>query len=217
MTTRISVRRLLGHRPSPAMVVACIALAIALGGTSYAAISLPANSVGTNQLKNGAVTDKKVKAGAVTPAKLGKIPQVRIEIGSAQSIPTDTQSGLTWSTVRYDTAGFFNPANPDQLTAPIAGVYAIEAGVRWEQHAGGYRAVGICLNEVPASCSKAVNIALSQHSTSGNPAPKQSVSTQVKLAAGDVVRVVVAQDSGASVAVDASPGTHFAMSWIGRG
>lgn len=47
--------------PSPAMVVACIALLIALGGTSYAAIRLPKNSVGTNQLKRNAVISAKVK------------------------------------------------------------------------------------------------------------------------------------------------------------
>jgi hypothetical protein len=54
------MRSLLRHRPSPALVVACIALAVALGGTSYAAIKLPANSVGTKQLQNGAVTKKKI-------------------------------------------------------------------------------------------------------------------------------------------------------------
>ena len=43
-------------RPSPAMVVACLALGIALAGTSYAAIKLPANSVGAKQLKRNAVT-----------------------------------------------------------------------------------------------------------------------------------------------------------------
>lgn len=45
------------HRPSPAMVVALIALFVALSGGAYAAINLPANSVGTKQLKNGAVTE----------------------------------------------------------------------------------------------------------------------------------------------------------------
>jgi hypothetical protein len=45
------MRRIVRHRPSPAMVVACFALAIALGGTSYAAVSLPKNSVGTKQLR----------------------------------------------------------------------------------------------------------------------------------------------------------------------
>lgn len=54
------MRAILRHRPSPAMVVACIALTVALGGTSYAAIRLPANSVGTKQLKKGAVTKKKI-------------------------------------------------------------------------------------------------------------------------------------------------------------
>src|SRR5438552_2773620 len=49
------------HRPSPALVVACLALAVALGGTSYAAVVLPAGSVGTKQLQNGAVIEPKVK------------------------------------------------------------------------------------------------------------------------------------------------------------
>jgi hypothetical protein len=53
--------RLRRHRPSPALVVACLALAIALGGTSYAAVVLPAGSVGTRQLQNGAVIEPKVK------------------------------------------------------------------------------------------------------------------------------------------------------------
>lgn len=55
------MRRLLRYRPSPAMVVACVALTVALGGTSYAAINLPANSVGTKHIRNSAVTSSKVK------------------------------------------------------------------------------------------------------------------------------------------------------------
>ena len=41
--------------------VALLALFIALGGTSYAAVKLPANSVGSAQLKKNAVTAAKVK------------------------------------------------------------------------------------------------------------------------------------------------------------
>lgn len=52
-------------RPSPAMVVACIALFVAAGGTSYAAVKLPKNSVGSTQLKSNAVTSAKVKNGAL--------------------------------------------------------------------------------------------------------------------------------------------------------
>jgi hypothetical protein len=48
------------RRPSAPLVVALIALFVALGGTSYAAITLPRNSVGTVQIKNRAVTQKKI-------------------------------------------------------------------------------------------------------------------------------------------------------------
>jgi hypothetical protein len=57
-------------RPSASMIVAIIALVAALGGTSYAAFSLPANSVGSKQLKKNAVTTKKIKNGAVTASKI---------------------------------------------------------------------------------------------------------------------------------------------------
>jgi stage V sporulation protein SpoVS len=49
--------------PSPALVVACAALFVALGGTSFAAYTqlVPRGSVGTPQLKNNAVTSAKVR------------------------------------------------------------------------------------------------------------------------------------------------------------
>jgi hypothetical protein len=50
-------------RPSPAMVVACLALLIALGGTSYAAIRLPRNSVTTVQVKDHSLLARDFKAG----------------------------------------------------------------------------------------------------------------------------------------------------------
>jgi hypothetical protein len=51
-------------------VVAYLALFIALGGTSYAAVNLPAGSVGTRELRNGAVTNKKLAKGSVGAADL---------------------------------------------------------------------------------------------------------------------------------------------------
>jgi hypothetical protein len=64
------MKRLRIQRPSPAFVVAVVALFVALGGASYAAFSLPANSVGAKQLKSGAVTSKKIATRAVTAAKI---------------------------------------------------------------------------------------------------------------------------------------------------
>ena len=63
---------------SPSMVVACVALLIALGGTGVAAVTavLPHNSVGTVQLQSNAVTSAKVKNGSLLKAdfKAGQIP-----------------------------------------------------------------------------------------------------------------------------------------------
>lgn len=51
--------------PSPAMVVALVALFVSLGGVGYAA-----TKIGTRQIKNGAVTTKKLRFEAVTTNKL---------------------------------------------------------------------------------------------------------------------------------------------------
>jgi len=59
-------------RPSPAMIVAIVALVLSLGGTSYAAIVLPAGSVGTKQLKKNAVVSSKVKNGSLTTADISQ-------------------------------------------------------------------------------------------------------------------------------------------------
>lgn len=50
--------------------IALLALFVALGGTSYAAVSLPKGSVGSAQIKKGAVASSKVRDKAVTRAKI---------------------------------------------------------------------------------------------------------------------------------------------------
>ncbi len=66
MPTR-AIRYFRGH---PATAIALLALFIALGGTSYAAVTVARNSVGTTQLKTGAVTTSKLADAAVTSAKV---------------------------------------------------------------------------------------------------------------------------------------------------
>jgi hypothetical protein len=48
------------------MAVSVVALVVALGGTGYAAIALPKNSVGSKQIKRGGVKASDLKTGAVT-------------------------------------------------------------------------------------------------------------------------------------------------------
>jgi hypothetical protein len=60
--------RLLAHAKSNA--VAYLALFVALGGTGYAAVAIPAGSVGTRQLRNRAVTESKLGRRSVGAANL---------------------------------------------------------------------------------------------------------------------------------------------------
>jgi hypothetical protein len=57
-------------------VIGYVALFVALGGTSYAAVTLPKNSVGTKQLRNGAVTARKVRTHSLLAKdfKPGQLP-----------------------------------------------------------------------------------------------------------------------------------------------
>ena len=59
-----------------ANVASTVALVVALGGTSYAAVALPKNSVGNKQLKTNAVTSGKVKDRTLRSKdfKAGQLP-----------------------------------------------------------------------------------------------------------------------------------------------
>jgi hypothetical protein len=73
--------------PSPATVIALVALFISLGGASYAV-----TQIGTNQIKNGAVTSKKIRNFTISSRdvranSLGPhaIAESKLHVGSAGS------------------------------------------------------------------------------------------------------------------------------------
>jgi hypothetical protein len=67
------------------MVVACLALLVALGGTGMAAATqLARNSVGTPQLKDGAVSNPKIKNNAVNSAKVAARSLLRSDFAPGQ-------------------------------------------------------------------------------------------------------------------------------------
>jgi hypothetical protein len=74
-------------------VVAVIALFIALGGSAYAALSLPKNSVGPKQLKIHAVTSTKIKPGSLSSADLSP--------GAISALHPVTSYSETESDARY--------------------------------------------------------------------------------------------------------------------
>jgi hypothetical protein len=75
------------RRPSAAMIIALVALFASLGGVGYAAISLPRNSVGTNQIRNTAVHGSKINVLAVGFRKIqfGAVGIRRINTNQVQA------------------------------------------------------------------------------------------------------------------------------------
>lgn len=78
--------------PSPAMVVAIVALVLALTGTAFAALGK--NSVGTRQLKGKSVTTGKIANNAVNAAKVAdhSLTGADINIGALGTVPRATSA-----------------------------------------------------------------------------------------------------------------------------
>jgi len=159
---RRTLRGILGRRPSPAMVVACFALLIALGGTSVAAVSqLSRNSVGPLQLRNGAVTSPKLRNSAVTSAKVRNRSLLRSDFAPGQlpAGPTGPQGPVGPAgpagaagprgtigavTVRQQTASIADTVDNNQVYASAevqalcnAGELSISGGAGWSDSNAG--------------------------------------------------------------------------------
>jgi hypothetical protein len=114
-------------RPSPAMVVACLALMLALGGTGYAAIKLPRNSVTTVQVKDFSLLARDFKRGQVPAGPAGPAGPVG-PAGPAGPAGSPGSSTIKWALVRAD-GGIAAQSGGITLAAkPSAGTYILSVG-----------------------------------------------------------------------------------------
>lgn len=114
-------------RPSPAMVIACLALLLALGGTGYAAIKLPRNSVTTIQVKDRSLLARDFAAGQIPRGAVGPAGP------AGPAGPTGPAGGagsaaVKWALVRAD-GGIAAQSGGITLAAkPSAGTYILTIG-----------------------------------------------------------------------------------------
>jgi hypothetical protein len=117
------MQNLIKHRPSPAMVVACLALLVALTGTSVAAVSaLAPNSVGPAQLREGAVTNGKLRNNSVTGDKVANRSLTSVDF-VAGTLPRGPR-GAAGPAGPAGPAGAAGPAGP----AGVIGAVTVRQG-----------------------------------------------------------------------------------------
>jgi hypothetical protein len=140
-------QRRFGGRVSPSMAVAFIALLLALSGASYAAVKLPARSVGARELKPKAVTRAAIKANAVDGSKvaadaltgsdikeasLGQVPSAAsaassTHAGAAAALDRVSYRGATGSVAQAPAGG---TATAVATAACDTGLVAVGGGIK---------------------------------------------------------------------------------------
>jgi hypothetical protein len=106
--------------------IALIALFFALGGTSYAALNLPAGSVGTKQLRNHSVTPSKLDPGSIG-GYIRYWAEIAADGNVVASRPHATIMGNGWSTVPGASGGVVTWHEPIPSTCVVlatAGTYS---------------------------------------------------------------------------------------------
>ena len=107
-------------RPTPALVVAFVALFAAMGGFGYAAVKLQPASVKTKNIRTGAVTTDKLADGAVTTPKFSPdavAPNAMYAANAARlggAAPGQCQTGWLKASAVIDTSTLTD-AQPDAV------------------------------------------------------------------------------------------------------
>lgn len=143
---------------------------------------------------------------------LAPIPAARVKASAPVLVPDNTLTVLPLDFVEFDTAGLHNPADNTRLTAPVDGIYTVSAHVSWPAVAQGSRElfidanIGLVFQRVAES--QVPGLAVDE--------PTLSVSTIVKLSAGDSVQLEVRQtEGGADYVQDSDHSPTLTMAWLG--
>ena len=110
---------------TPSLVISVMALFVALGGVSYAAIKIPKNSVGNTQLRKDAVTSTKVKDRSLLAKdfKAGQLPAgAKGADGAAGAVGETGAVGATGPTA---SAYASNNISPDTSLSPDGVDYTV--------------------------------------------------------------------------------------------
>jgi hypothetical protein len=121
------MQKLRRFRPSPALVLAAVALFVALGGTGYAVTRLPKNSVTTYQVKDFSLLARDFKRGQLPAGPVGPQGPAGAQGPAGPAGPAGT-AAAKWAIVRPD-GGIVAQSGGITLAAkPASGQYLLNIG-----------------------------------------------------------------------------------------
>jgi hypothetical protein len=177
--------------------MATLAVFIALGGTGYAAFSLPRDSVGARELRNRSVSSKELRSNSVTSSKVRNGALTEQDLSPSARASLRGAAGERGPTGPRGLTGATGPAGPAgvTLTAQVDArgrLFAGSATSAVEQGAGGDYKVRFARSV--AGCTYAATIARVPVGPPEDPPP-----AEITVAAdGDDVRVRTYDASGNS-------------------
>lgn len=133
---RLSPRR----RPQPALVISLVALFVALGGTSYAAISITGSNVRNGSLsgadiKNGSIRGTDVRNGSLTARDLTPTTVTSLRGPTGATGATGATGTFGAVTVRFKDY----KSGPPATASCLSGEVAVGGGVNSSQNASWIR------------------------------------------------------------------------------
>jgi hypothetical protein len=150
------------HRPSPALLIACVALFVALGGTVVAATkkldghTIRVKSLPGNRLTLGSVPGNRLKPGTISGASLapGSVKGEQIDAGSLGPVPSAARADFAETARRAQTATAADHA-ADATTVNGRSVGCVEgtrefAGACWDLRTS---ATSVGATEAAAACA----------------------------------------------------------------
>lgn len=156
-----------------------------------------------------------VNTGVPGPAGSSTFIGARVYHNANQSTTSTVILALAMNSERYDTNGFHDTVtNNSRLTVPtgLGGYYLVTGHVEWAANAAGYRNLFIQVGGATVIAVEQV-----EESDSASISVRQSLSTVYLLAAGDYVELMVQQNSGGALNVNATGNfsPEFSISRLG--
>lgn len=154
------------------------------------------------------IYDLERRLAAVERASLNRIASAaRVIRGAGQSIPTNSNQAIVFTSADLDTGGLWNAGDPTKLTATRAGVYLLEGGVTFTNAAGGIRRARFVVDGVTTYAEETTEANQATSNPAINPVDI------VELSLGSHVQIEVFQTSGVTLSTVNLP--NLAIAYIG--